>query len=55
MRHMKVPGPGIESEPQLQPVPQLRQHWILNPLCWAGDQTFASAATQAATVTVLDP
>ena len=25
LRHMEVPGPGIELEPQLQPVSQLRQ------------------------------
>ena len=25
---------------------QLRQSWILNLLCWAGDQTCASAVTQ---------
>ena len=33
--HIEVPGPGIESEPQLQPKPQLQQCWILNPLCCA--------------------
>ena len=27
--HMGVPGPEIESEPELQPMPQLWQHWIL--------------------------
>ena len=27
--HMEVPGPGIDSEAQLQPVPQLQQHQIL--------------------------
>ena len=36
-RHMEVPGPGIKSEPQLQPMPQLQQHWILNPPHGAGD------------------
>ena len=30
--HMEVPGPGIKSKPQLWPMPQLRQCWILNPL-----------------------
>ena len=25
---------GIRSKPQLRPKPQLRQWWILNPLCW---------------------
>ena len=34
-----VPGPGIRSEPQLWPTLQLQQHWILNPLYQAGDQT----------------
>ena len=34
-----VPGPEIRSELQLQPMPQLWQHWILNPLCRAMDQT----------------
>ena len=29
-----VPRSGIRSEPQLPPKLQLRQHWILNPLCW---------------------
>ena len=30
--HMEFPGPGIRSELQLP-------HWILNPLCQAGDWT----------------
>ena len=34
-----VPGPRIGSNPQLQPKPQLWQHWFLNPLCQARDQT----------------
>ena len=34
-----VPGPRIRSEPQLPPKPHLQQPWILNPLCWARDQT----------------
>ena len=33
-----VPRQGIRFEPQLQPKPQLQQHWILNPLCWARDR-----------------
>ena len=41
---MGVPGPGVESEPQLQQRP------ILNPLHWAGDGTCTSAVTQAAAV-----
>ena len=36
---MDVPGPGIESELELRPMPQLQQCWILNPLCQARDQT----------------
>ena len=36
---MEVPGPGIRSKLQLQPIPQLRPCWILNPLCQTGDQT----------------
>ena len=31
--HTEVPGPGIESKPQLQPIPQRRQCQILNQLC----------------------
>ena len=27
--HMEVPKTLTESEPQLQPTPQLQQHWIL--------------------------
>ena len=34
-----VPGSGVRSEPQVQPKQQLWQRQILNPLCWAGDQT----------------
>ena len=34
-----IPRPGIRSELQLQPVPQLWQCQILNPLCWTGDRT----------------
>ena len=30
-QHMEVPGPGIESEPQLQPAPQLQQCQVPNP------------------------
>ena len=50
---MEVPRPGIESELQLRPAPWL--HQILNPLNQAGDQTYASAATQATVETMLDP
>ena len=38
-------GPGIESEPQLQPTPQLRQHQILNPLRSARDRTHDASET----------
>ena len=37
-----VPGPGIRSKPKSQPLPQVQQCQILNPLCWPGDQTHAS-------------
>ena len=30
----------VQSEPQIQPMPQLQQLWILNPLFWAGDRTW---------------
>ena len=52
VRHMKVPGLGVESElqlhnhsnlrsePHLQPTPQLSQQCqILNPLSWDRDRT----------------
>ena len=37
LRHMEIPGLGVESELQLQSVPQLPKHWILNPLMEARD------------------
>ena len=40
--HLEVPRPGIKSELQLWPALQLQQHWILNPLLWAGDPTRAA-------------
>ena len=46
---MEVPGPGIESDSQLQ---QLK---ILNPLPWAEDRTYATAAIQDTAETTLDP
>ena len=52
---MKVLGPRIESEPQLQPMPQLQKCWILNLLCWAGDQTHDTAVPGAAAETMPDP
>ena len=33
LQHTEVPRPGIKSELQLQPYPQLPQCWFLNPLC----------------------
>ena len=41
-----MPGPGIECESQLEPVSQLWQHQIHNPLQMARDQTCTSAVTQ---------
>lgn len=43
--HMEIPRLGIESKLQLQPVPQLQQHQILNPLCLAGVQTHTATET----------
>ena len=37
-RHVEVPEPGIKSELQLQPTPQLQKCQILNPLHQAKDQ-----------------
>ena len=39
LRHMEVPQPGIESKLHLQPMSHMQQCQILNPLCWARDQT----------------
>ena len=49
-RHIEVPRLGIESEPQLRTVPQLRQCQILNPLPWTRDWTQTSAVTWVAAV-----
>ena len=38
-QHMEIPRPGIESELPLQPMPQLRLCWILNPLFHSGNST----------------
>ena len=35
----KFPRPGMVSQQELQPRPQMQQCWILKPLHWAGDQT----------------
>ena len=37
-QQLEVPGPGIKSELQLKPMPQLHRHKILNPLGWLGTQ-----------------
>lgn len=34
-----APKPGIRSTTQLGTKQQVRQFWILSPLCWAGDPT----------------
>ena len=54
-QHMEISWPGIKSEPQLQPMPQPWQCWIINLLFWARDQTCTSAATRATTETTPDP
>ena len=41
-----VSQPETESETELQPTPQLRQHRIFNPLCLAGDQTWDPVAAE---------
>ena len=35
--HMEVPGPGVTSDLQLPPTPQLQQHQILNLLGHSGN------------------
>ena len=40
--HMEVSRPGIKSQPQLTPMPQPRQSWILNPLCHSGSSKRAT-------------
>ena len=50
LQHMEIPRPGMESEQQLWPTPQLLQPWILNPTYQAWDRTCASAATHTAVV-----
>ena len=42
----EVPGPEIESKPELRPTPQLWQHWIFNPLHQAGGQTLFPATAE---------
>ena len=48
-QHMEVPRPGVGSELQLWPTPDIS----FNPLHWAGDQTCWFHATQAAAVRFL--
>ena len=43
---MEFPGPGIESKPQLQPIPQLYQYHTVS----GQDQTQASTVAQATIV-----
>ena len=45
-QHMAVLGPGIESEPQLWPMPQLWQCQILNPLHHSGNSRRTKIVTQ---------
>ena len=40
--HMEFPRPGTESKSQLQPIPQLQQCWILNPLYYPGWNPYLS-------------
>ena len=50
LQHVKVPGPGTESELQLQPMPYCGITGSFNLLHLAGDWIPASAWTQAAAV-----
>ena len=43
LQHLEFPGQEFRSEPQLWPMPQLQQQWILNPLCRTKDQTCVPA------------
>ena len=52
---MVVPGPGIESEPQLPPIPQRGNTGSFKPVHQVGDQTHTSALTQATSVRFLSP
>ena len=42
-----VPRPGIRSEPQLQPKPQLQQHWTLNPRAGPGIKPVSQCSQEA--------
>ena len=41
-----VPRQEFKFKPELQPTPQLWQHLILNPLCWARNWTQVPAAAE---------
>ena len=45
--HMEFSGPGIRSELQLQPTPQLGQRQILNLLCLVGIEPTSQYAKDA--------
>ena len=45
LQYTEVPQPGIESELELQPMPQINQCWFLNPLRWARDRSRAFTET----------
>ena len=44
------PGPGIDSEPDLRPTPQLWQRQILNLPCPSGDQTPVPATAETPSI-----
>ena len=44
-QHMEVYVPGIKSELQLRPMPQLWKCWIVNPQCHAGNWNYATSET----------
>ena len=47
---LEVPGPEVDSKPQLWPTPQLWLLWILNWLHSAGNWSHTSAVTWAIAV-----
>ena len=51
---MEVPGPGIESELQLQPMLHCSNAGSSNPLCQVGDQAHTSTVTEDAAVESLN-
>ena len=48
-----VPRPEIRSELQMQPMLQLWQHQVLNPLCWARGRTCPSVLPRQCCTTTL--